>query len=351
MMVIFIHVSATPVTNLDPSSGQYLLVMIPWRLAGFVVQGFIFLSGLKLLMSKANSFAYGQLLLNRLSVVILPYVVWVLIYYIFFVWKSYLQFDLTALLHYIFVGDLVGHLYFVIVIAQFYILAPVWIKLVKNTSAAVLILIALVVTIISSQNFPDIVKFFSPGSNFLYTDRIFLTYLVYWIAGCYAGLYYERFKEILRNNRVYITIFFIIAATGNLLFSYFEYNGMGKISRLDDLHLVYCLSAILFFFVVALLITDNNFPQPGSLVTRLINNLDRTSYGVYLAHCLPIFIVDGFLLSTNFSISECYLIRFLTVYAVAISGALLWRYLRDGQGSGNIRLGDNEEKDSSLRSE
>ena len=45
LLVIFIHVSAEPVSRLNRDSLQYLVVVVPWRLSAFVVQGFFFLSG------------------------------------------------------------------------------------------------------------------------------------------------------------------------------------------------------------------------------------------------------------------------------------------------------------------
>lgn len=48
ILVALIHILSEPVSSLDRSSLQYFVVMIPHRLSSFVVQGFIFLSGLKL---------------------------------------------------------------------------------------------------------------------------------------------------------------------------------------------------------------------------------------------------------------------------------------------------------------
>ena len=56
LMVVFIHVSSAPVSQLNKESFQYITVMVPWRLSAFVVQGFIFLSGLKFFIKGTENF-------------------------------------------------------------------------------------------------------------------------------------------------------------------------------------------------------------------------------------------------------------------------------------------------------
>jgi len=193
------------------------------------------------------------------------------------------------LLRYIFVGDLVGHFYFIIIIVQFYLLAPVWIWLVKRINGALFISFSLILTIIFYQTF----------IGFVYNDRMFTTYLVYWVAGCYAGLHYEKFKEILLYNRVFITVFFVGSAVLNIVF------------KTEIIHVMYCMSAILFFSMVSLNVKEIKF----------VNNLDKVSYGIYLSHCLVIFIVDEF--TAGLSTLPSYLIRIFTVYIVTICSLLL----------------------------
>ena len=290
MLVIFIHVSSAPISNLDKTSWQYLIVYIPWRLSAFAVYGFIFLSGFKLLLTKSDNFHYGKFLLGRLLSIVIPYIIWVVIYYIYFCFhRNYFPFRIMDLLRYIFVGDLVGHFYFIIIIVQFYLLAPVWIWLVKRINGALFISFSLILTIIFYQTF----------IGFVYNDRVFTTYLVYWVAGCYAGLYYEKFKKILQNNRVFITVIFIVSAVLNVVFKY------------ENIHILYCMSAILFFFMTAQYIKEIKF----------INKIDKVSYGIYLSHCLFIFIVDEF--TAGLSTLSSYLIRIFTVYIVTIFSLLL----------------------------
>ena len=59
-LVILIHVLSAPVTQLEKQSVQYALVFFPWRLSAFVVQGFIFLAGLKMALGFSKPVKYGK---------------------------------------------------------------------------------------------------------------------------------------------------------------------------------------------------------------------------------------------------------------------------------------------------
>ncbi|MBR7033217.1 MAG: hypothetical protein IKI03_06270, partial [Clostridia bacterium] len=47
LLVIFIHTSAVPVTTLAKPSWQLVAVFTPWKLASFVVYGFLFIGGIR----------------------------------------------------------------------------------------------------------------------------------------------------------------------------------------------------------------------------------------------------------------------------------------------------------------
>ena len=54
MLVIFIHVSSKPLMSLRHEGLPYLVVMVAWRLSSFATQGFIFLSGFKLMYNQVR---------------------------------------------------------------------------------------------------------------------------------------------------------------------------------------------------------------------------------------------------------------------------------------------------------
>ena len=65
------------------------------------------------------------------------------VYYAYDVYMGIEIFDLKTLLYYMYSGDYIGHFYFVIIILQFYLLMPLWIKLFKIVNHKIMLTISL----------------------------------------------------------------------------------------------------------------------------------------------------------------------------------------------------------------
>ena len=197
ILVIFIHVSSAPVTGLLKGSWQYGVFFVPWRLSAFVVQGFIFLSGLKMFL-KEDTAGYKKYYKSRFTKIVLPYICAVILFYAYFLWRNYFGFSLKDLSGYIIKGDLVAHFYFVIAIVQFYLLKPVWTFMVNRISPKIAIIASVLIMFLCKYVF----------SAFQYNDRLFTTYLAYWVMGCYAGKHYEKvLTHIKKYRKTYIYCF------------------------------------------------------------------------------------------------------------------------------------------------
>lgn len=311
LIVIFIHVTSAPVTQLDKTTWQFAAVLVPWRLSAFVTQGFILLSGIKLFLGRGKNIDYRKFYLSRLYKIVIPYILCVAAYYIFFCVYGYYTFHLPELVRFIFIGDLAVHFYFIIVIVQFYLLAPLWIKAVKKADPAMICVFALMTTIISNQYLPNIVALFLPDYYFPYAGRLFSSYLIYWIGGCLIGLYYEVFSESVRKNRTAITVWFAASATSNAILSYLHFSGKKTIDWLEIIHLMYCLSAVIFAYSTALLIKDT---YRGGY--KAVFFLDSVTYPAYLIHVLIIYIV-------NYGIDKLGITRISVMYAIRAAGATI----------------------------
>jgi len=325
LLVIFIHVSSEPVTVLDKTGLEYMLVVIPWKLSSFAVQGFVFLSGLKLFVSGADKINYSKYYLSKIKNIIIPYILWVMIYYVYFMRRGYFGFSISQLAENILLGNLVSHFYFIVVIVQFYLLAPLWIKLVKKTSPVITVIMALMVTVIFGKYFTHTVSVLGNGYVFRYNDRIFTTYLFYWIAGCFAGLYYEDFKGLIMGNRGYIAVMFIITAVINAVFSYMNLSGIRQIYFLEDMHTLYCTMSILFVFVLGLM-----YKEKADKTKKVLSVVDRSTFGIYLCHILIINIINELIpLFGITSISGRYIVRIAVTYTLAIGLCTAFRILQD----------------------
>ena len=319
LLVIFIHVSSSPVSNLNKDSLQYLIVMVPWRLSAFVVQGFIFLSGLKLFLKGCDNFNYGVFIKKRLKTILLPYALWVMIYYVYFCAIGYFPFSLKDYIMYLLDGSIVSPFYFIIAITQYYILMPLWILLVKKIHPAILIIGSMVIMVLAKAYLPSIL-----GQSFRYYDRIFTTYLFYWIFGCCAGLHYEKFKTAIKRLFPLATLLFITAAAFDACLSYGSFAKGMYFPYLENLHVLYCVFAILFLYGLFLRLSKLNVP-----FMKLIKGIDVSSYYIYLSHCFVMNIADHTMAILGIgSIGAAYLMRIISVYSITLSLCILYSTIK-----------------------
>lgn len=92
---------------------------------------------------------------------------------------------------------------------------PVWIKLFNIIDSKILLLISFAIMIAAKKYLPILI-----GNWFLYYDRIFTTYLFYWILCCAAGLNYNSFKNFVSKTLPFSwRAAFAIIASANIYFS------------------------------------------------------------------------------------------------------------------------------------
>lgn len=301
LLVIFIHVASSPVTGLTKGTWQYGVFFIPWRLSAFVVQGFIFLSGLKMFLVNKEE-GYLKYCWSRFTKIVLPYVFAVVMFYFYFLWRQYYGFSIKDIFGYILKGDLVSHFYFVIIIVQFYVLKPLWKLMLQKIPAKIAVIASVIIMFLCKYKF----------SGFIYNDRVFTTYLVYWVLGCYVGVNYEKFSEhITKYKKIYISQFFVVATIEAVMsYTQFVYGG---IKFLEELHFIYCISAILCTYALATGIGDR------VMASKFPRKVDNASYYIYLIHPLFIFVIDGFLEIWQIKdIAVAFIIRSIITYTLAI---------------------------------
>lgn len=321
LMVIFIHVTSEPVTGYMKNSFPYAVVCIAQRGVLFVVQGFIFLSGLKLMKSKNRERSYFSFCWDRFRRILLPYLLWVLIYYGYFIRIGWMSFDWGELLRYIFVGNLVSPFYFVVIITQFYLLTPLWRRLTERCAPVPLCLGALAVMLPAMRYLPRLLA--AVGiSGFAYNDRVFTTYLFYWVAGCVAGKHYDRFRAWVTAHGKWILAAWAGAFCVAVL-PYWRATVQGRaVPWLSELHVLYCVCAILCLFWVS-----TRIPSPEGKRAEFLRTLDHSTYLIFLTHCLPLQMVNRRLSAMGVtSITIRYIVRILVVYAVSIGLCMLWQW-------------------------
>lgn len=324
LMVICVHALSEPVTSLDKSSLQYFVVYSPWKLFQFVTQAFVFLSGVKLFYGSREIKSVPRFYFLRLRRVLVPYLVWVCIYYAYFIFIGWYGFSPYALLHYIACGDLASHFYFVIIITQMYLLTPLLKRLFRSVSPWLCTLYALFISILFGEHLPQLLSLISPSLSFAYNDRLFTTYLFYFVAGAAVGENYNAVISALRRSRGLVyTAFFAFAAL-DLSLSYLMSCGRIYFGCAYVLHFAYSVSAI-----AATLCASSAFAQKHETLPHAIKLADSSSYMLYLSHILVIFagrfyIVDR--ISSDIGVRLVITLAILALY-ITVSVAV-WSFIK-----------------------
>ena len=279
MFVILIHLLSEGANVFPKWSVLSIVFHTVTRLTTFAVPAFIFTSALKLFYKfSERKFSYFPFLIDRIRKIYLPYIIMVIIYYVVFIYAFHIyDFNPVSLIEYILDGDLSAQFYFVILIMQFYLLMPLWILMSKNRSRIFNTIIVLI-SIICSIAFRTIME----SSD--YSHKVFPSYLVFWVLGMYAGVYYNDFIKLLSRHRLIIYAGWLIFAVLHCVTSYMEYGGVINNTFSNVYIIFFCLFSTFGFYKYAYGITQ-------SLESRgkgFFISISGASYSIYLVHCLII---------------------------------------------------------------
>ncbi len=325
LMVIMIHILSYPVTTFIPGTMKYTVFMLPWRLGSFVVQGFIFLAGVKLFLTGKDEMKYVPYLKMRSRAILAPYIFCCIIYCIAYtgVYHFYvtLEYFLTGLV----CGSLAVHFYFVPLLVQFDLLFPLWKKLIKRVTPIIVIPVAFVASAYFETNMINIVQSFTDAELPLFNDRILTTYLSFWIAGCYVGRYYDKFCRFLRRFFPLVCVVFAAMFAFCGYASYIAFNQIRPLPEINTIHYVYSFCAILFLMALALRLPEN---ITGKI--PLFRFVDSQSYNIYLWHLLVLVISDLLVRDLGLAMqSLAFIFRVLFVYPATFLGVKALQMLKD----------------------
>ena len=217
-------------------------------------------------------------------------------------------------------GDLSAPFYFMVALVQFILIAPLLRQLAQRCSPILLVPAAMILTLLSSAYCNDILQIFLPGANFPYNDRIFPSYLVYYLAGCCAGQRYHEFLTLLEENKVFLAALTSVSAAVDLFLAWLRCTGRQTIYFSFLTSMLFYLSAIAFCFVISL-----RLPR---LIPRWLAKIDRASFLIYLYHSLALSGMDELLYRLNITkVSACFLLRAAFAFTATPIACVLWQEL------------------------
>ena len=283
------------------------------------------LSGLKLTLPRGEEPSLTAYYLGRVKRLLLPYLLAAAVYYLYFVRIGWYSFSPAQFLRETALGTLSAQFYFLVALMQFILLAPLFRRLARRYAPVLLLPLALGITWLSSMYFNTVLQLAIPDAAFPYGDRIFTSYLVYYLAGCCAGQHYPRVLALLEENRPLLTASALFFGGADGVISGLAFSGRRSAPYLELIHTLYILSAILVLLGWARRHTALMSGSRGPLLRAT----DRASYLIYLYHCLAITLFDA--AASRLVVARegpLLLLRLLIVLSAAIGGSVLWQKLR-----------------------
>lgn len=311
LSVVMIHILSESIALYPKGSILSFLSFGASKTLTFVVPAFMISAGIKFAHKFENtSFSYLDFMKGRLLKIYLPYVIFTVIHYFYFVfYRKYFGFDFSELFNYIVHGSIVAPFYFIALIMQFYILAPIIMLFCRILPANLGILIAAAISITS--------MYYLGGLR--YGDRIFTSYLLYWVIGCYIGMDFRismsrlsRMKKLLIPAGIIFTVIYV-----GMVYS--EFMGLFNIFFTDVVKIGFCLAASFMWLVL--------MPKSEGFVA---SELAPVTFYVFLIHCLVI--IETQFWMTKWGITSLplrFVILFFSTYIISLFVSVVYLKIKD----------------------
>ena len=333
LMVIFVHVVSYGIACAPADSVRAALIYFPWCLALCVVPAFLFSSAAKMGRQYQEDYSrreYVGYIAGRVKKIFLPYVGWNLIYYAVLVSVEYYALSAQDFLVKLFSGTMFSQFYYIVVAMQFYLLKPVWFWIVKNVRWYVAVPAAVLVSYFSAY-LNAFLKVWD--TSFPYTDRIFTTYLVFWIVGLYAGRHWEQVTESVAGAGKSVAV----GAGVVLLAAVIPYLQHSRGIRLIDFAYHRVITDLLSIFI--LLWVCLKLRGAKVWLKRCLMFISEASFSVYLSHCLFLATVEYLLEDAGVSeIGVALAIRALVCYTVPFALYVVMARVRAVVGDGLAKI-------------
>ncbi|MBR5156020.1 MAG: acyltransferase [Clostridia bacterium] len=310
LFVVMIHVLSDSISAYPKGSLLSAVSFLFSKCLTFVVPAFIMSSAIKFAHAYSEGeFHYFSFLRRRITKIYIPYLIMATIYYLYFVYhRHYFDFSWLALLRYLSLGTIAAPFYFIIIIMQLYLIAPLTLGFCKLITPTVGIILAGIITILSKYLLLD----------FRYSDRVFLVYFIYWIIGCYIGINFKMNLEHLRRLKKPLIITGITFTILYPMTAYFEFLGYFHSFYTEILKIFFAA-----FGSVMWLIIMPKYEHEGADI------LSPATFYIYLIHCLVIFETEH--LMEKFAITSTpqrFFITFFSSYIISIIVSVLYSQIK-----------------------
>lgn len=292
LAVVIIHVTSFPLVRMqkDPDSAITIFYSLINGFSQFAVFSFIFLSGLVLFYNygdrkQESSSWIWTFYKKRILYILVPYVIWSFIYYLMKrVSAGISPLDgLDSYFHGLLNGGNYEHLYYFIVLIQFYVLFPLLLVVLNPKKGRGWILPVVIVL-------QTVFYFMNNKVWHLVSGDIFATYLLPYCLGALIGLNYERLLARLARWQVLIYSVFVFFGlcyvfAGRLYYRWCTFLIPYKVYLNFLIYYVFTAAACLMLLLVSHYLYQK---LRNHVLSRMISGIGAASFAIFLAH--PLFL-------------------------------------------------------------
>ncbi|MDR7855165.1 acyltransferase [Tissierella sp.] len=310
ILVIMIHVTAEFWTSFTYGSIQYKIIILLNTLSQFAVPCFVFISGFVLYYAYHNKeYKTLDFYKKRMLKILFPYLIWSGIYTFanYFYYNSAI--NIVSIVKDLILGRASFHLYYMVLIIQFYLVFPLCLKIYKKINNDVLSM-----SIFFILNAITILYIKMP-----FKDRFFMNYIIFFGLGIvFANLKIKGF-ELTRALRIIIFTIYTIFTL------YYFADRYGDIAQLPLISKglyrygwwIFSLISIVNIYVLADMLKIRKY---NWIDNRVISSLSKHSFTIYLSHIFFIRILRELNLFTqikNYSMTLAFAFQLFAIICIS----------------------------------
>ena len=289
----------------------------------FGVPIFFILSGISLyhtypIIDKKNISTYYK---KRFITIVIPYLLWIIIYFVYEYRHNIEElFTIEALytvLQSIFLGK--RHLYFLIIMIQFYIIYPLIAKIISLKKYDKLIIISSLIITLYLNLAAFLMRWYiniTPFGDLAYLYLSVFSWLFYFILGIYFVKFNEKIKVFVNKNKGIILCLWVIMLMALIMESKLS-NTYG--SSIKPTVFIYSILSFFIFYYLSEVIVKH---APINILTWLSSQ----SFFVFLSHILVMELLKTYMFLANINIGS-FILKGLLICVLSIIGAYVLQYI------------------------
>lgn len=343
--ILILHVTSYFVLMPNTQTLTFKLGLLFNQVVRFSLPLFLVISGVVLAYSydPAKGVDFRKFILSRAKQILLPYLTWSFIYfcfYILFLKKVPLgttvvdlkePLELMAAIK-IFTKNLVFgwnyvHLYFVVLIFQFYLLYPWFIKKVTKIKSLEFFvatnLVFYLILIIYLFYYRGYFGIYLIDLLIKYYWETFIAWFVYFVVGIYVGLRIREFKDWCNKNFLWVSAVYFLTTLIVLGEAFFYVDNVGKLTSLRPAVYLNTIPAMCFYYSIS-----NRLIVQKSIFSAFLKTVGDMSFGIFFVHILILTIAFKGLIAYNPAIFNFNQPSFIFILSfITLAGSMAFVFL------------------------